>query len=102
MWGVSQCDRADYRAAPIRVHGVRRTIKLLRGGLCRIAIAGAALCGFWVPGLIWFATAPSVEDRAESTDAIVVLTGGSLRLHSGIALLREGKGRKLFVSGVNH
>lgn len=35
------------------------------------------------------------------TDAIVVLTGGSLRLHSGIALLREGKGRKLFISGVN-
>jgi uncharacterized SAM-binding protein YcdF (DUF218 family) len=35
------------------------------------------------------------------TDAIVVLTGGSLRLQSGIELLREGKGRKLFVSGVN-
>ncbi len=71
-------------------------------GLCRLAIAAVALCGLWVAGLIWFATAPSVEDRAESTDAIVVLTGGSLRLHSGIALLREGKGRKLFVSGVNH
>ena len=55
----------------------------------------------WVAGLIWFATAPAVEDRAGSTDAIVVLTGGSLRLNSGIALLREGKGRKLFVSGVN-
>jgi uncharacterized SAM-binding protein YcdF (DUF218 family) len=57
----------------------------------------------WVAGLIWFATAPLVEDhRAEATDAIVVLTGGSLRLNSGIALLREGKGRRLFVSGVNH
>jgi uncharacterized SAM-binding protein YcdF (DUF218 family) len=84
------------------VHVVRRAIKLLRGGLCRLAIAAAALCGLWVAGLVWFATAPSVEDRAGSTDAIVVLTGGSLRLHSGIALLREGKGRKLFVSGVNH
>ena len=38
---------------------------------------------------------------AAATDAIVVLTGGSLRLPSGIALLREGKGDKLFVSGVN-
>ena len=35
------------------------------------------------------------------TDAIVVLTGGPLRLQSGMALLRDGKGRKLFVSGVN-
>jgi uncharacterized SAM-binding protein YcdF (DUF218 family) len=56
----------------------------------------------WAAGLIWFATAPSIEDLAAPTDAIVVLTGGSLRLHSGIELLREGKGRKLFVSGVNH
>jgi uncharacterized SAM-binding protein YcdF (DUF218 family) len=99
---VSQCAGAYYRAAPIRVHGVRRAIKLLRDGLRRLAIAAAALCGLWVAGLIWFATAPSVEERAEATDAIVVLTGGSLRLHSGIALLREGKGRMLFISGVNH
>src|SRR5262249_19022335 len=53
-------------------------------------------------GLIWFAIAPSAEDRTEPTDAIVVLTGGSQRLNSGITLLREGKGRKLFISGVNH
>jgi uncharacterized SAM-binding protein YcdF (DUF218 family) len=30
-----------------------------------------------------------------------VLTGGSLRLQAGIELLRQGKGRALFVSGVN-
>ena len=30
-----------------------------------------------------------------------MLTGGSLRLQRGLELLREGKGRKLFVSGVN-
>jgi len=35
------------------------------------------------------------------TDAIIVLTGGRLRLQSGMDLLRDGKGRKLFVSGVN-
>ena len=99
---MSQFGGADYGAVAIRVHVVRRAIKLLRGGLCRLAIAAAALCGLWVAGLIWFATAPSVEDRDEATDAIVVLTGGSLRLHSGIVLLREGKGRVLFVSGVNH
>jgi uncharacterized SAM-binding protein YcdF (DUF218 family) len=51
--------------------------------------------------LLWFATPPSGDTRAAATDAIVVLTGGSLRVQSGIDLLREGKGRKLLVSGVN-
>ena len=55
----------------------------------------------WVAGLVWFATPPAAETRVTPTDAIVVLTGGSLRLQSGIDLLREGKGRVLFVSGVN-
>ncbi len=44
--------------------------------------------------------------RAESVsdvqaDAIVVLTGGAQRLGAGFRLLREGKGKLLFVSGVN-
>ncbi len=65
------------------------------------AVAAASLCAIWLAGLVWFATVPSAEDSTEPTDAIVVLTGGSQRLNSGIALLHEGKGRKLFVSGVN-
>jgi uncharacterized SAM-binding protein YcdF (DUF218 family) len=75
--------------------------KMVIPTLRRLAIAGASLGAIWVAGLIWFATAPSADNRTEPTDAIVVLTGGSQRLNSGIALLREGKGRKLFVSGVN-
>ena len=75
--------------------------RLLWGALRRMAIAGAALFMLCVAGLIWFATPPSVEDRTGPTDAIVVLTGGRLRLQSGVELLREGRGRKLFVSGVN-
>jgi uncharacterized SAM-binding protein YcdF (DUF218 family) len=63
------------------------------------AAAGAVL--LMVAGLVWFATPPAAENRAAATDAIVVLTGGSLRLQSGIDLMREGKGRELFVSGVN-
>ena len=69
--------------------------------LGRTAVACAALFLLWAAGLIWFAIPPSAEDRSAPTDAIVVLTGGRLRLQSGIELLREGKGRKLFVSGVN-
>src|SRR5579875_1269487 len=55
----------------------------------------------WTAGLLWFARPLAVKDDGAPTDAIVVLTGGSLRLQSGLALLGEGKGRKLFVSGVN-
>jgi uncharacterized SAM-binding protein YcdF (DUF218 family) len=69
--------------------------------LSRAGSVSAGVCLLWLAGLIWFATPPPIESRAAPTDAIVVLTGGSLRIQSGIELLREGKGRKLFVSGVN-
>jgi uncharacterized SAM-binding protein YcdF (DUF218 family) len=59
-------------------------------------------CGvLWLAGLLWFVNPPATDTRAAPTDAIVVLTGGSLRLQSGFELLREGKGSVLFVSGVN-
>ena len=74
---------------------------LLRRALRTLAVAAAACCVSWLGGLLWFATPPMADTQPAATDAIVVLTGGSLRLQSGIDLLREGKGRKLFVSGVN-
>jgi len=56
----------------------------------------------WLAGLVWYATdlpeAPS--DPGPATDAIVVLTGGSERLETGLALLRQKLGQRLFVSGV--
>ena len=64
-------------------------------------MVGAGGGAVWLIGLLWFASPPAGDSRAARTDAIVVLTGGSLRVQSGIDLLREGKGRKLFVSGVN-
>ena len=65
------------------------------------AIAGAVLFLLWVAGLFWFLTPPPIESQESPTDAIVVLTGGNSRLRSGIDLMREGKGRVLFVSGVS-
>jgi uncharacterized SAM-binding protein YcdF (DUF218 family) len=63
-------------------------------------MAGLAAGLMVLAGLARFAMPPAAENRPAPTDAIVVLTGGSLRLSSGIDLLREGKGRVLFVSGV--
>ena len=57
----------------------------------------------YVIGLIGFAGAipRAVEDPDSTTDAIVVLTGGSQRLTSGFHLLAEHRAPLLFVSGVN-
>ncbi|HEX7969405.1 MAG TPA: YdcF family protein [Stellaceae bacterium] len=63
-----------------------------------------ALALSWLGGLAWFARSipDEVPDPVSATDAIVVLTGGSLRVQSGLALLAAGKAKKLFVSGVYH
>lgn len=73
----------------------------MRRVLRPLACAGAGAAVMMAAGLAWFATPPAPERRAAPTDAIVVLTGGSLRLPSGVDLMREGKGRAMFVSGVN-
>jgi uncharacterized SAM-binding protein YcdF (DUF218 family) len=67
--------------------------------LVSVVVLGVGLVA--LAGLMRFAIPPAAENRPEPTDAIVVLTGGSLRLLSGIDLLREGKARALFVSGVS-
>jgi uncharacterized SAM-binding protein YcdF (DUF218 family) len=74
----------------------------LRPALRMPAALFTALVLAWLAGLIWFAREipDQVTDGESPTDAIVVLTGGSLRVQSGLALLAAGKAKKLFVSGV--
>jgi uncharacterized SAM-binding protein YcdF (DUF218 family) len=65
------------------------------------AIGAAALA--WLGGFVWFASLVpdrAAVDPAGATDAIVVLTGGGQRVEQGLDLLAEGKGKKLFISGV--
>lgn len=80
---------------------MRPVASVLWSAVRRVAIISAALFVLGVAGFIWFVAPPSPENQPVPTDAIVVLTGGRLRLQSGMDLLRDGKGRKLFVSGVN-
>lgn len=74
-----------------------RAVGHLLTGLVVLAIG-------WGAGLVWFAAdVPRFTpdpDRERKTDAIVVLTGGSNRLTTGLELLAAGRARKLFVSGV--
>ncbi len=66
-----------------------------------IGIAGACAAA-WLAGLLWFATGlpSSVAEPDRVTDAIVVLTGGSGRVHRGLQLLADKRAKKLFISGV--
>lgn len=58
--------------------------------------------GGWTAGLIAFsAKVPSRgSSSTETTDAIVVLTGGSGRLRAGLDLLLAGQAEQMFISGV--
>jgi uncharacterized SAM-binding protein YcdF (DUF218 family) len=70
----------------------------------RIAAAGLAVVGLlWLGGLAWFvhSSLTIAIDRATPTDAIVVLTGGRLRVETALELLGAGRAQKLFISGVN-
>jgi uncharacterized SAM-binding protein YcdF (DUF218 family) len=69
----------------------------------RLTLIITTLLAAWVLGLAWFvATMPiAIADPDTKTDAIVVLTGGTQRLASGLDLLAAGKAKKLFVSGVH-
>ena len=70
--------------------------------LGRLGGSVVGLAALWCGGFLWFvADLPQrVEDDATQTDAIVVLTGGSERLATGLALLEAGLSRRLFISGV--
>ncbi|HXE16558.1 MAG TPA: YdcF family protein [Stellaceae bacterium] len=67
-----------------------------------LAICVGAIILAWLGGFVWFVNlvARDTPPDPASTDAIVVLTGGSQRVENGLTLLAEGKAKKLFVSGV--
>lgn len=67
-----------------------------------LAVVGAAAVGLAV-GFIAYAdmvvaSDPPADPRA---DGIVVLTGGAARIDGALALLAEGRARRLLISGVN-
>jgi uncharacterized SAM-binding protein YcdF (DUF218 family) len=78
---------------------VRRLPRLFR----RLGLLALAVFVLWLGGLAFFvASSLSIRvDPAIATDAIIVLTGGRLRLETGLELFAAGTAKKLFVSGVN-
>lgn len=68
-----------------------------------LLVIAAGLVAVWATGLAIFAqNLPRQEDTlGEPNEAIVVLTGGTARVSTGLALLSAQKGEELFVSGVH-
>src|SRR5262245_34225426 len=66
------------------------------------AVAAGGLLALGV-GFVIFARAVAsyVPGPLPRADGIVVLTGGELRLSTGARLLKEGRGARLLISGVN-
>jgi uncharacterized SAM-binding protein YcdF (DUF218 family) len=58
----------------------------------------------WLAGFLAFAAAipATVRNPDQPVDAIVVLTGGDVRLAEGFALLDKGLAKKLLISGVSN
>lgn len=71
-----------------------------------LVVGLGGLAALWLLGLMMFVetikeyTEPPIA-VLEPADAIVVLTGGSERVSTGLELLEAGKGKKLFISGVH-
>jgi uncharacterized SAM-binding protein YcdF (DUF218 family) len=72
--------------------------------MIRVVLALLTVVVAWATGFLWFAwgaVPDRVEDATTRTDVIVVLTGGSERVATGLTLLEAGLADRLFVSGVH-
>lgn len=92
--------------APPRRRGLLgRLVSGIAGFLAMlIVVACLVVIGVGIGGFFRFTShVASLSPPAEvpESDAIVVLTGGYLRIETGLDLLEKGKGRKLLISGVN-
>jgi uncharacterized SAM-binding protein YcdF (DUF218 family) len=55
----------------------------------------------WILGFAWFALFLPAPAGTAKTDAVVVLTGGTNRIDRGLQIIRQGKARRMLISGVD-
>ena len=71
------------------------------GFLAWLARAAAVVALAWFGGFLWFVGhLPGPGGRPAEADAIVVLTGTPERLQAGFELLRQGRAKRMFITGV--
>ncbi|MBK8908373.1 MAG: YdcF family protein [Rhodospirillales bacterium] len=66
-------------------------------------VVGCGVVMLWLAGFAMFMQAmpQTIAQPDAQTDTIVVLTGGSDRVRTGLSLLSEGKAERLLISGVH-
>ncbi|TWF50340.1 YdcF family protein [Neorhizobium alkalisoli] len=76
---------------------------LLRRTARRLLLAIFLFCAVLAGGFLWFADSVSSLKAPDGVkaDAIVVLTGGYLRIEQALGLLRDGAGQRLLISGAH-
>ncbi|SME96055.1 Uncharacterized SAM-binding protein YcdF, DUF218 family [Xaviernesmea oryzae] len=69
----------------------------------RVIMAGVLCIALLFGGFLWFANAVTSLKAPDGVkaDAIVVLTGGYLRIEQALGLLRDGAGQRLLISGAH-
>ncbi|MCB1580832.1 MAG: YdcF family protein [Rhodospirillales bacterium] len=70
----------------------------------RVFLSFMALILLWIGGFCVFAASAIMatpQSEEETTDAIVVLTGGKNRIQEGLSLFAQGRALHLFISGVH-
>lgn len=97
MNDVGQISAGSADALESRRHGSTATVPR-----AAVFVLGC-LAAFLVAGFFWFAdqvaaAKPPLDPRG---DGIVVLTGGAMRINGAVALLEEGRARRLLITGVN-
>ncbi|MCB8837237.1 YdcF family protein [Aurantimonas sp. VKM B-3413] len=95
----------DGNESPLPVTRQRRRLTVKgRRTLIALAVVVIGVGGYLAGGFLRFTEEVSefaVPPQVERADGIVVLTGGALRIDHAIDLLKDGRGRRLLISGVN-
>jgi uncharacterized SAM-binding protein YcdF (DUF218 family) len=103
MKGQAISGTDDGRRGPNSRSGAARPRRLV-ALFARIGATVVVCAVLFLAGFGWFATNVShmvtPKDPPEA-DAIIVLTGGYLRLDAALDLLKSGKGKRLLISGVH-
>ncbi|EJM99267.1 hypothetical protein PMI41_04167 [Phyllobacterium sp. YR531] len=102
MDGLNDSSNSAPDADTVRGRGLSATIGRYFARLLFLLVILAI--GLFIGGFIVFSdrvTTLGIPDLAEPADGIVVLTGGYSRIEGALALLKNKRGERLFISGVH-
>lgn len=87
------------------VAGTGRVSASVLRGIARLVIILAIITGGFLAGGFFYFSNAVLSDMPPSeitaVDGIVVLTGGPARIERGLELLKQNKGKRLLITGVN-